>query len=82
MRHALLAVSLTLALLSAGGCIVHHRHRGAPVRNSRCATQCAAYGQRRVCNRRCSVWRNGVCAKYRQHCHNTRYCRRHATRCR
>jgi hypothetical protein len=81
MRQAMLAVSLMLAMATAGGCIVHHRHRG-PSRGRNCRTECASYGHRRVCNRRCRVWRNGVCASYRQQCRRTRYCRRHVTRCR
>jgi len=81
MRQVLAALVLGLGVAALSGCIVQHRN-GPPPRGGRCSTQCASYGKRRVCDRRCRVWRNGVCVSYKQHCEHTRYCQRHVTRCR
>ncbi|MBK8481966.1 MAG: hypothetical protein IPL40_12465 [Proteobacteria bacterium] len=87
MRALLLAVALLLGSSGMSGCIVpapgyrvtHQQRRSQP---RRCTTACAGQGQRRVCQRRCRIWRNGICASYRESCRNEQFCRRHVTRCR
>lgn len=87
MRALLLAMGLLLSSGGLWGCIVrppgyrttHYQYRHEP---RRCTTGCADEGLRRVCQRRCRIWRNGVCVSYRESCRDERYCRRQVTRCR
>ena len=81
MRQALVTFMFVIGVVTLSGCIVHHKNHPPPSAK-RCSTHCASYAKRRVCNRKCRVWRNGVCVSYKQHCHHTRYCKRHVTRCR
>lgn len=88
MRMLMIAVALLFGAGALGGCIIRpvgygprHRvvYRSEP---QRCATRCGAYGHRRICQRRCSVWRNGVCVRYVEACRNEAHCQRQVTRCR
>lgn len=82
MRSVLLALAFLVALPALSGCIVRTSPRHKTYRSRNCRTSCVQYARRRRCTRRCHVWRNGVCVAYRQHCSQSRYCVRRATRCR
>jgi hypothetical protein len=85
-RFALILASLAaLALTSA--CVVRHhpppayRSSPPPPHHRDCRPVCDQWGHERRCHRRCSLYSNGVCVRWTQHCDHRRFCRRHVTRC-
>lgn len=83
VRRFVVGLLLFVSLAMLSSCIVRHRrhHHHHRPRGRRCHTRCAKYAYRTRVQRRCKVWRNGVCVGYRTYRHRTRYCVRRATRC-
>ncbi|MCC6747253.1 MAG: hypothetical protein IT371_06300 [Deltaproteobacteria bacterium] len=85
MRQLLVVLALVLAGFSLSSCLVrtgpgyyHHQPHGY---QSRCRSECAAWGYRNRCFQSCTLYRNGYCMVYGQRCSNERYCVNYATRC-
>ncbi len=82
MRRLMLAIAvLSFVLFPLASCIVHTPRSGYR-RQHNCYRHCARFRVRRTCERRCSIYRNGVCVSFRQVCRQSRYCARYVRRCR